>query len=326
MAALLPAQEGRTERVYTYDGAGQRAGSATISASAGTGSSSRTVRTQNLNGRSVPLQSVQEKVIEDRPGYRVVERTVQLYGQDGRPTSRQKVRIETREEGAGRQSTTTTVYETDVNGSFQIRERQRSRAVTRDDVTDTTTEVERPTISGAVQLVEKRVTHEVEHEDAGKRDETVYQRDEDGNFRPAARETTETVRGESRETSTVTRYNTVNFSGAMEFAGQSVTELERRPDGSQVKVISRYGAATPGRPIPSSDREARLREQEIVERQVQRDGTVVETTSVRHGSISDRGELGPPQKVTEVICTGNCLEPPAPAGGEKEQDPKTEKK
>jgi hypothetical protein len=127
----------------------------------------------------------------------------------------------------------------------------------------------------------------------------------------------EVVRSETGETATVTRYNTVNSTRDMEFAGQAVTELKRREDGTQVKVISRYGAASPGRSIPASGREASLREQEIVEQQVRRDGTVVETTTVRRGDLSDRGRLGPPQLVSEVVCSGNCLAP-APAASKEE--------
>jgi hypothetical protein len=51
-----------------------------------------------------------------------------------------------------------------------------------------------------------------------------------------------------------------------------------------------------------------LREQLVIEQDVAADGSVVETTSVRRVSLSDPNRLGPYERVSEVVCRGQCLE------------------
>ena len=327
-ALALAAQQRRQYEAYTYNGYGNRYGGRFYGEVQQPGQKSKTERVISVNGRPVPLEQVEEKVILDTPGHKVVERIIRRYSQDGRPAGVEKVRIEERRDPAGKRTTTATVYEGDLNGRFRVRERQVTEAVTRGKTTEAVTRVERPGVNGALREVERRQMREVERDNGLSREVTIY-RPTDGRFALAAKEVTEVVRQGNRETAVTTQYNTAaTADGRMGFAGKTVKEIVRRPDGSQSQVISIYGASAPGRPITDGGRE-HLREQILVESKVQPDGSVVERTGVRRVSLSDPNRLEAYQPVAEVICRGNCLPPPPQAqqeaaqAGEQEQQPQT---
>ncbi len=237
----------------------------------------------------------------------MVEQTIQRYDQAGRPTETEKVLIESRQDAAGRETRRTTRSVTDLNGRFQVQERTSATSVERGGTTETTTVVERPTINGAMDVVQRRESRETTRKSGSTEDVTIYNQDQDGRFSVAARETVEIVDQGDQATTTTTRFNTVNASGDLQFAERTVQEAERRPDGTESRVISEYGAAAPGRSETGAGN-PHLREQRIVEQEVAADGSVVETTGVRRVSLSDPNRLGPYQKVSEVVCRGQCLE------------------
>ncbi len=325
LAGLLGAQQrGKTVEAYTFDVNGNRIGGTSYTSSKN-GSQSKTERIRTVNGRSTPVEEVEEKIIKDNSTGRIVERTIERYGQDGRPGQPEKVRIETRHEAGGRETAITTYYQADINGAYKIRERQSKRSKTQGKVTDSTTEIERPALDNSLKLVERRVAHETVRETGSSSQVTVYSRDSGGRFSPSAQETKETVIDKNRETETVARYDSVNYANKMELSTQSITEIETKPDGSQRKVVSNYRLAAPGRSIAAGRRRPELHEQEITEQRIQRDGSVVEVTGIRRVELSDAGKLGPYQKVSEVVCTGNCLEP-AKTPAEKKDSSKSEEK
>ncbi len=320
LAAVLGlcAQQQRQYEAYTYDGSGNRYGGRVYGETRRPGELSRTERVVSVNGRAVPLEQVEEKVILDTPGHKVVERVIHRYSQDGRPAGMEKVRIEERRDATGKRTTTATIYEGDVNGRFRLRERQVTEAVTKGKTLETLTRVERPSVNGSLKVVERRRMRQVERDNGLSREVTIY-RPADGRFAPAAKEVTEVVREGNRETAVTTQYNTTaTADGRMGFAGKTVKEIVRRPDGSERQVVSVYGASAPGRPISEGGRE-QLREQILVEKQVQADGSVVERTGVRRVSLSDPNRLEAYQPVSEVICRGNCLPPPQPKAQEAQQ-------
>lgn len=315
-AALgLCAQQQRQYEAYTYDGSGNRYGGRVYGETRRPGELSRTERVVSVNGRAVPLEQVEEKVILDTPGHKVVERIIRRYSQDGRPAGMEKVRIEERRDPTGKRTTVSTVYDGDVNGRFRLRERQVTEAVTKGKTLEAITRVERPSVNGSLKVVERRQMRQVERDNGLSREVTIY-RPADGRFAPAAKEVTEIVRQGNRETAVTTRYNTVTADGRMGFAGKTVKEIVRRADGAERQVISIYGASAPGRPISEGGRE-HLREQILVEKQVQADGSVVERTGVRRVSLSDPNRLEAYQPVSEVICRGDCLPPPPQPKAEK---------
>jgi len=303
--SMCAQQSSRQYSSYTYDVNGHPVGGRVITASAGPHGTTRTERVQSVSGHSVPLETVQEKVLREGPQGKVIERVIQRYDQDGRPTPPEKIRIEERKAGGGRTVITATRYRGDLNGHFRVAEKSVTEAVKHGDTVNATTIIERPALDGSIRVAEKHVTTEKQSKTGSTRQVVIYRRNQDGRFEPAARETTQVVREANRETTTTARYNTTN-SGRMELAGQTVTNIEKHPDGSQTTVVNVYGPAAPGRPINGYSADLHLREQQIIERRKSADGSFIETTGVRRASLSDPEKLGDYQLVSQVVCTGNC--------------------
>jgi len=318
VAGSLWAQQRSDSTTYSYDVHGRRTSGLSTATITGKGQTSQTVRTTSVNGRDVPLEKVDEKVLEDGPRGRVIERTIQRYDQNGAPTPPERIRIEERPGAGGRSTTTTTYFESDINGRFQVRQRERTQATTTDTRKDATTVVERPNLNGGMSVAERRVITETSRDSGSTRDVTVYRRDMSGSFVPSNREVSETVETEGGSTTTTNRYNTANSDATMALADQTVTDVETRADGSRTTVVSIYGAAQPGRPGRGGSQDVFLREKLTTESRVERDGSVVETTGVQRVSLSDPNRLEPYQPVSETVCRGACLEQ-KPAGAEKEE-------
>jgi len=61
-----------------------------------------------------------------------------------------------------------------------------------------------------------------------------------------------------------------------------------------------------GRPVGGYSAGPQLRQQHLIERRKGPGGEVVETFSIRRGTLADSGRLGEFEKISEVVCTGNC--------------------
>ena len=303
--ALCAQQKSRQDSSYTYDVNGNRVGGRTIGTSTGPRGATSTERVQSLNGRSVPLESVKERVLRQGPSGKTVERIIQRYDQDGRPTPPEKVRVEERKGSGGRTTITTTTYRSDLNSRFSMAEKSTTESTKRGDTVSSTTLIERPSINGSMHVVEKQVAVETKKKTGGSRDVTIYRRNQGNSFSAAARETTQIVKQGQRETTTIARYNTTN-SGRLELAGQTISDVRKHPDGSQSTVVNVYGAAAPGRSVSGYSSGLHLREQQLIERRKSAGGGFVENTGVRRTSLSDPNKLGAYQAVSEVVCSGNC--------------------
>jgi hypothetical protein len=73
--------------------------------------------------------------------------------------------------------------------------------------------------------------------------------------------------------------------------------------------------------VQDSSGSLRVKEQQVVQRRTNPDGSVAETLSVRRPSVSDPNRLGDLQKYSETVCKGKCApeskpaEPVKPAAG-----------
>ena len=328
LAGILAAQQKSSQHTtYTYDLNGRRVAAGTVGGTQSTGRTMQTERSQSINGRSAPLESVEERVLSEGPSGRVVERIVRRSDQNGNPGPAEKIRIEERTKAGGGATVKTTLYRADLNGRFALAERSTAESAKRGDVLNSSTVIERPNLSGSMQVVEKQVAVETERKNGSSRDLTIYRKDQGGRFREAARETAEVVKQNNQETVTTTSYNATN-AGRLEFAGQTVSNLQRHADGSETKVVDVYGGASMGRPIAGSSPRPQLREQQLIERHKGPGGSVIETFSVRRASLADSSRLGDYQLISEVVCTGNCEqsqsqqsseESPPQASGEEEE-------
>jgi hypothetical protein len=259
----------------------------------------------DAEGRRTPMpapsQKVEERVISQGPDGKVVERIIRKFDERGQPTGAEKELMEEKRTSDGGKSVRTTVWDNDLNGGFTLRE----RATTQKRGEQSDTVVERPNPSGALEVAEKRTAVRTGDEKRYQLDTTVYRKGTNRGFEEAEREITQfqTEAGETR--TTTTQYNAAS-TGKMEFAAQRVSRLTTEDAGSELEVVDLYGPSPSGRVTDGFTGAApKLREQQVIERKIGADKSVVETLSVRRPEI-DSDKLSPPQKVSQTVCQGSC--------------------
>ncbi len=270
-------------------------------------SGSQTVTTQTLssiNGRQVPVERVEERVIRDDASGRVVERTIQKYDPQGNPTPPVKETIQVEKRPDGSSTTQTSTYRRDINGHLQLAEKSVTE-VRKNGATETAeTAVQRPTINGSIETVEKISDTTVKDASGGYREESVtYRKGAGGGFYTAVRKSTEHVKQGAQSTDNTAEYE-VGPSGQLELHSQTVLKTTEQPDGSKSIVMDVFGKAVPGTANTSGSPLA-LQEQQIIERKKAGD-SVVETVDVRRPTIADPKTLGPARQISETVCKGNC--------------------
>jgi len=266
---LLAGQQEITHRTYDVNGhavAGVR--------SAESGSSSATVA-PGVNGRNVPVESIEERVL----GEGILERTIRRFDPNGRPGPVERVLIETQKNADGTVQTRTSVHRGDLNGNLVLV--QRSTAVTRD--TETVETTERPGLSGRFQVAERR---ETTRNPSGETT-VVQQVDVNGRMFDSARTTVE------RSGSTENRAVYESTNGQMQLVRQTVT----RTSGDRTEVDV-YTPGLQGQP--------ELSRQQVIDRVRSAEG-VASVTSVR--LVDGSGRLSPARVVEESRCTGPCDAP-----------------
>ena len=258
---------------------------------------------QNLNGRVVPLEQTDDKILSKDANGSVTERIVRKYDRNGQLTSTQRILIEERihPDGFTRNSTT---YSTDVNGEMRETEHQTVESHRQGNTTSMQTVVERPTINGSIQPVEKRSTVTETGKDFSKQDETVYRVSQNGDFYPAVREVKDETKNGSETVVKSALYEPI-ASAQMSLSRQTVATTTQAPDGTEVTKTDYYAPSAPG-VARENGASPQLYEQDTVTRAKAANGSVVETMSARRSSISDPGKLGSPQKISETVCTGKC--------------------
>src|SRR3954464_6815004 len=70
---------------------------------------SRSQITRDVNGRTVPVETAEERVVSDSGSSRIIERTIKRYDANGNPGPPERVRIEETKEPDGTVRTSTAV-------------------------------------------------------------------------------------------------------------------------------------------------------------------------------------------------------------------------
>jgi hypothetical protein len=295
----MMAQEASPSRtnLYTYDANGARV----LAGQQVAGPGSAEQRIVNMNGRTAPLEKVEEKILSDDANGRVIERIVRPYDANGNPQPPQRIRVTEQKQPDGAKRIETQVFDGNINGGFTLRERTSALERTSGAQTTIDTQIARPTINGSLETVEKKSSSIVTSGEKTNEDTLTYRRDSNGTFYTAAREVKETGKIDGRTVENSATY----ISGErrqLELAGQTVTETTRRPDGSETRQVNVFGTSAPGRPATG---QAVLREQQIIEINKTATGAV-ETLSIRRPAVDNPNALGPAQKIAEKVCTGPC--------------------
>jgi hypothetical protein len=279
----------------------------TISQSKSANGSQTTVTTQSINGRTVPLEQVDEHVLRNDTSGKVIERIIQRYDPQGNPLPPVRETIEEQKRPDGSSTVQSTTYRSDINGNMQVI--QKSVTDTQKNGSGETSEtvVQRPTGNG-LETVEKQTQVVSKQGDNYQAESTTYRSDGNGGFYPAVRQTTEhKVQGlEISENSA--EYEKGGASGELQLHGQTVTKTTTRPDGSRDAVVDIYSRDVPGT-VSGNESGLKLQERQTIESTPGPGNTVVETLSVRRPSLADPGTLGPPRQLSQTVCKGDCKPP-----------------
>jgi hypothetical protein len=262
---------------------------------------------QSINGREVPLEQVEQKVLSQSGNTTVTERIIRHYGANGVVVQTDRVVTEETKTGEGESVVHSATYRSDISGNMAEAERKTVETHKQGDATVTDTAVEKKDLSGSFAVAEKR-TATTEPTPAGKNEsETVMLRDANGNLYEAQRlSTTETKTGNQ-----VLRNTAIyepNVDGQLLLTRQEVRKATSNPDGSSSEEVEIFGrtsngqAREPGAP-PS------LTEKRVIDRHLGPGGEIVETQKVQVPSLND-GRLDPARAVSETICRGECDKKP----------------
>jgi hypothetical protein len=299
---------------YSTDVNGRRVVDGQISTVRSNGDFVRMERTQSVNGREVPLEQVEERVLRDDAGGKLLERIIKRFDATGVPGDRERVLIEQNADGSRIAATT---YRSDVNGAMapvekSITEVQKSGSTTTADTT-----IQRPSLNGYFEKAERRQVVIEEMGATVRQNISIERRDPNGGFVEAYREVKEVVKADGKVTENTAVYEP-GLRGEMRLSSQAVATTLQLPGGRTVTEVNLFSVSVPGTSGDPTGR-PQVKEQQIIERKPS-NGGFVETLSVRRPSLSDPTRLGPAQLLYETVCKGNC-NPPAEPKPEPKQQP-----
>lgn len=265
--------------------------------------STTTERMQSINGRMVPIERVEERVLRDDAGGRVVERLIHQFDATGSPTAPIRETIDEQKRPDGGSTTQTTRYQGDINGNMRLIEKSTTEMQKSGSTESSQMVLQRPTLNGSVETVEKKDTVRVKEGTGYREDATTYRRDGNGGFGVAVRQTTEHTQQGAQASDNTAEYE-IGSSGRLELHSQSVATTTTRPDGSKDSVVNIFGQNVPGTVDPTG--KLKLYEQQLIETKPAGANTVVEKLSVRRPTVSDPNALGPAREISQTVCTGKC--------------------
>jgi hypothetical protein len=297
-----------TNTTFTKDLNGNRVAGTSVSISA---NGDRTDRYQSINGRQVPVEQVTERVVSQDANGKVTERIVQKFDPTGRPASTERVMIEESTAPGGGSTVRETTYRNDMNGSMREAERKVTETRVSGSTTTANTVIDRPGISGTFETIEKRSAVTDGPPDNQRTTESIYRAGVSGGFQEAVR----TVKTASKANDTI-KETTASFepgiNGQLQLSSRSDSTTTKQPDGTQTTQTDVFSRNVAG-DVQDNSAAMRVREQQIVQRRTNPDGSVAETLSVRRPTPADPNRLGAPQRVSETVCTGKCQGASAPA-------------
>jgi hypothetical protein len=300
-AALSAQQASQQSSVWSVDASGQRVEGPRYTSVESPSGSQRIETAQSINGRMVPIQGAEDRVLREDSQGKVVERVIRKYDANGNPGPPVKVHIEEKKNSDGSTTIQSSVYEADINGNLHLSERATSQ-IRKNGATETSTTVERATLNGALQTVERDSKVERPTGSGSQVESTTYRRDISGNFTPFAQEVKQITKSGAEETTDAARYE-LGPDGKMTLASRAVDHVKKNPDGSQVSDTEVYAIFSAGRTVDLSANQPRLQEQIHKERTPGPGGKMVETTSVRARLPNDQSAFGAYEKVSQTTYT-----------------------
>ena len=301
-AFLLSAQQSSVTNTTAVDINGRRvADGPAVVQSKSDGRSESTEVLQSINGRMVPIQRVQERILRDDSSGRVVERIIREFDQTGSPSAPSKEIIEEQKRPDGSSTRQVSSYRGDINGNMQLTEKSITQTQTSGSTENAETMVQRPTVNGSLETVEKQSVVKIKQPSGYTEDKTTYRRDGNGGFRAAVRETTEHSEQGQQSSDSTAEYE-LGSTGQLQLHSQKVTKTITAADGSKDQVVDLFGQNVPGTVDPGG---LKLYEQQLIQKK-RRPNEVTETLSVRRPTVSDPKVLGSARQISETVCRGKC--------------------
>lgn len=270
-----------------------------------------TQRARSSDGRSLPTEQFSERVIREDANGKVVERTTKRYDPTGRVAGIERVVVEETKLTGGGTLVKETSSRSDLNGGFREFERRTTEKRVSGQTSETNITIDRPSPNGDFRTAERRNIITSGPANQQKSIETVEQANGNGGFRPVRRDETTVQTSNNVSTENSSHYE-LDAAGHMALTAQTVATTIKRNDGGETVETTIFSKNVAGQAQGPNGR-MRVKEQQVLEREVFADGQVRESLSVRRPSMADPEKLGPLQQVSERVCTGKCSgEPAAP--------------
>jgi hypothetical protein len=268
----------------------------------------RTQLIQSINGRLVPLQKSETRVLSEGPNERTTETVMQKYDGTGQLASTERTVVEEQKRANGA-VVHATIYRSDLNGHLQESEHRTIESQTQGNTSTSDVTISRVGLGGSFAVAEKRNIVTVTEPNSVKETEVVQRPAQNGQLVEATREIREQTKAGDKLIANTARYEP-DYSGKMSLIRQQLATTTKAADGSAVTernvyAPSAYGIAREEHTTP------RLQEQELIVRK-EKKGVVTETTTVSRPLLADPNRLGPSTTISDVVCTGKCEGPLQP--------------
>src|SRR5689334_756711 len=159
VATLFSQQSTQQSNSWTLDASGHRVEGNAVSIVESPSGSQRVETTRSINGRTIPIQSAEDRVLRQDAQSKVVERTIRKYDPNGNVGRPIRMQIEETKNPDGSTTIRSTSYEADVNGNFQLFERATTQ-IRKGAAAETSTTVERAGPNGSLQTFERSTSLE----------------------------------------------------------------------------------------------------------------------------------------------------------------------
>jgi hypothetical protein len=263
---------------------------------------------QSINGREVPLEQVEAKVLSENGNTKVTERIVRHYGSNGQVVQTDRVVTEETKTGEGESIVRSTTFRTDLSGNMPAAERKTVETHKNGAVTVTDTSIERVNLDSTLAVAEKRTLTSEATGDGKRESETLYLRNTNGSLYEAQRSSTVETKSENQTISNTAVYEP-GVNGNFALTRQQVLKSTANPDGTSTDEVEVFGRASDGRAYAAGTPPT-LTEKRTTERQKVAGGAIVEKQTVQLPSVNHPSQLDSPRKVLETICRGECGQKP----------------
>jgi hypothetical protein len=254
-----------------------------------------------VNGRTVPLESTDEKVISRDGTTTVVERIIKRYDANGNPGPPEIERVQMTKNADGSMTTASQLYRSDINGNRQLAERSTTTVRQLGDRTETNTSIERPSVNGDVRLAERYASVSKKTATGSETTGSMYRADANGSLREAERELTIVTVSGNTQKSDATKY-TLNSDNRLDVAERRIATLVKSADGSESESVDVYGRVNSLHMTDvNANNQTRLQQQITTERKKSGDGSTTETVTVNGRLPNDPSRFGVVERTSNVI-------------------------